>query len=149
MILTTLTDCERYVSLHPLFKTLFDYLKSHDLQQMPLGRIDILGDDLFINNSEPECIKAEDQVLEVHRRYIDVHLLLTGEETVGWLPLADCKAEHKPYDADSDYGLYADQPSTYFTLRPGMMLLVWPEDPHAPIIGQGKIRKAIAKVKVS
>ncbi len=149
MILTTLQDCGRYESLHPLFKTLFDYLKSHDLLQMPLGRIDILGDDLFINNSEPEGLKAEDQVLEVHRRYIDVHLLLTGEETVGWLPLADCKAEHKPYDAEGDYGLYADRPSTYFTLKPGMMLLVWPEDPHAPIIGQGKFRKAIAKIKVS
>lgn len=149
MILTTLQDCGRYESLHPLFKTLFDYLKSHDLLQMPLGRIDILGDDLFINNSEPEGLKAEDQVLEVHRRYIDVHLLLTGEETVGWLPLADCKTVHKAYDAEGDYGLYADRPSTYFTLNPGMMLLVWPEDPHAPIIGQGKFRKAIAKIKVS
>ena len=149
MILTTLQDCGRYESLHPLFKTLFDYLKSHDLLQMPLGRIDILGNDLFINNSEPEGIRAEDQVLEVHRRYIDVHLLLTGEETVGWLPLADCKAEHKPYDAEGDYGLYADRSSTYFTLSPGMMLVVWPEDPHAPIIGQGKFRKAIAKIKVS
>ena len=96
MILSTLQDCGRFEVLHPLFKKAFDYVKSHNLLDAPLGRIEVEGDALFINNSNPECVKAEKQVLEVHRKYIDIHVLLEGEETVGWKSLSDCRNETKP-----------------------------------------------------
>ena len=32
--------------------------------------------------------------------------------------------------------------------EPGQFVIVYPEDPHAPVIGSGKIRKLIAKVKL-
>ncbi len=148
MLLTTLQDSKRIESLHPLFARLFDYVKTHDLLNMPIGRIELDGDNLFINNVEAQCVSAEQQVLEVHREYIDVHILLQGEETIGWKPLADCTNETKPYDAESECALYTESASTYLTLKPGQCLIVWPEEPHAPIIGQGKIRKAIAKVRI-
>ena len=44
--------------------------------------------------------------------------------------------------------LYADRPSTYVTLSPGQWLMAWPEDAHAPVIGNGRIRKLIAKVRL-
>ncbi len=148
MLLTTIQDSKRIECLHPLFTRLFDYVKTHDLLNMPTGRIELDGDNLFINNAEPQCVSAEEQVLEVHRAYIDVHILLQGEETVGWKPLADCTNETKAYDEESECALYTEPASTYFTMKPGQCLIVWPEDPHAPIIGSGKIRKAIAKVKI-
>ena len=37
----------------------------------------------------------------------------------------------------------------YVTVRPGEFLIVYPEDAHAPIIGRGKLRKLIAKVKLT
>lgn len=148
MILSTLQDCGRFEVLHPLFKKAFDYVKSHNLLDAPLGRIEVEGDALFINNSNPECVKVEKQVLEVHRKYIDIHVLLEGEETVGWKPLSDCRNETKPYNEDEDCALYDEQAATYFKMQPGQILIVWPEDAHAPVIGEGKIRKLIIKVKI-
>lgn len=148
MILSTLQDCGRFEVLHPLFKKAFDYVKSHNLLDAPLGRIEVEGDALFINNSNPECVKAEKQALEVHRKYIDIHVLLEGEETVGWKPLSDCRNETKPYNEDEDCALYDEQAATYFKMQPGQILIVWPEDAHAPVIGEGKIRKLIIKVKI-
>lgn len=148
MILSTLQDCGRFEVLHPLFKKAFDYVKSHNLLDAPLGRIEVEGDVLFINNSNPECVKVEKQVLEVHRKYIDIHVLLEGEETVGWKPLLDCRNETKPYNEDEDCALYDEQAATYFKMQPGQILIVWPEDAHAPVIGEGKIRKLIIKVKI-
>lgn len=148
----TVSDIEnsfRYETLHPLFGRLFEYVRTHDLLHAPLGRIDIDGDRLFINNAEPECVRAENQVLEVHRDYIDVHFLLAGEETIGWKALADVTNAVKAYDAAADCALYDERPAGYVTLRPGQFMIVWPEDPHAPIIGSGRIRKAIAKVRVN
>lgn len=148
MIVTNLNNTERIESLHPLFKKLFDYVKTHDILNTPCGRIDIDGDNLYINNVNPECIPAEKQVLEVHRDYIDVQILLQGKETIGWKALEDSKEEVKPYEKESDCALYSDTPTTWIHLVPGQLAIFFPEDAHAPVIGEGKIRKMIAKVKL-
>lgn len=148
MIVTNLNNTERIETLHPLFKKLFDYVKTHDILNTPCGRIDIDGDNLYINNVNPECIPAEKQVLEVHRDYIDVQILLQGKETIGWKALEDSKTEIKPYEKEGDCALYSDTPTTWIHLVPGQMAIFFPEDAHAPVIGEGKIRKMIAKVKL-
>ena len=114
----------------------------------PCGKIELEGDELFINNVNPECVSADKQVLEVHREYIDIHVLLDGEEFIGWKPLCDVVDEQKSYSSSDDCALYGDAFSTPIKLSPGQFLIVWPEDAHAPIIGKGKIRKLIIKVKI-
>ncbi len=148
MIVTTLSDSQRIESLHPLFKTLFDYVKSHDLLNAPTGRIEIDGDRLFINNVLTEGVEKEKQVLEVHHKYIDVHILLEGNEAIGWKPMDEIQNITKPYDEEGDCLLSDDQPTVMVDMKPGYALIVWPEDPHAPVIGNGKIRKLIAKVLI-
>lgn len=148
MIVSNLQNSRRVESLHPLFKTLFDYVKTHDLLHAEPGRIEIKGDDLFINNVNPECVERDKQVLEVHRDYIDVHILLEGAETIGWKAIEDLTSETKPYEKEGDCALYSDTPTTFVDLLPGQFAIVFPEDPHAPVIGRGKIRKLIAKVKM-
>lgn len=148
MIVSNLQNSQRVEGLHPLFKPLFDYVKSHDLLHTELGRIEIKGDELFINNVNPECVAAEKQVLEVHRAYIDVHILLEGAERIGWKAIEDLTSETKPYEEEGDCALYSDVPTAFVDLLPGQFMIVYPEDPHAPVIGQGKIRKLIAKVKL-
>ncbi|WP_291594647.1 YhcH/YjgK/YiaL family protein [Bacteroides sp.] len=148
MIVSNLKNSERIEGLHPLFKVLFDYVKSHDLLHADLGRIEIDGERLFINNVNPECVAAEKQVLELHHDYIDVHILLEGAERIGWKALEDLQKETKAYSKEEDCALYSDIPTTYVDLLPGQFAIVYPEDPHAPIIGNGKIRKLIAKVRI-
>ena len=148
MIVSNLQNSQRIESLHPLFKTLFDYVKTHDLLHAELGRIEIDGERLYINNVNPECVAPEKQVLELHRDYIDVHILLEGTETIGWKALEDLQNEVKAYSEEEECALYSDVPTAYVNLLPGQFLIVYPEDPHAPIIGQGRIRKLIAKVMV-
>lgn len=149
MILTTLADSGRIEPLHPLFKRFFDYVKEHDLLHAPLGRIEVDGDRLFINNVEADLTDAATQPLEAHREYIDVHVVLDGEEHFGWRPLADCAAVRQSYDPAADCALYADRPSSWLTLRPGQAAIVFPEDPHAPVVGEGRVRKLIGKIKLA
>ena len=148
MIVSNLQNSERIESLHPLFKQLFDYVKTHDLLHTECGRIELEGDDLFINNVNPTCVSASDQVLEVHRDYIDVHILLEGKERIGWKALEDVTDLKQAYQKEGDCALYSDTPTSFVDLLPGQFLIVFPEDPHAPVIGEGKIRKLIGKVKI-
>lgn len=148
MIVSNLQNSERIESLHPLFKQLFDYVKTHDLLYTECGRIELAGDDLFINNVNPTCVSASDQVLEVHRDYIDVHILLEGKERIGWKAIEDVTDLKQAYQKEGDCALYSDTPTSFVDLLPGQFLIVFPEDPHAPVIGEGKIRKLIGKVKI-
>lgn len=148
MIVSNLQNSERIESLHPLFKQLFDYVKTHDLLHTECGRIELAGDDLFINNVNPTCVSASDQVLEVHRDYIDVHILLEGKERIGWKAIEDVTDLKQAYQKEGDCALYSDTPTSFVDLLPGQFLIVFPEDPHAPIIGEGKIRKLIGKVRL-
>lgn len=148
MIIGKLENSSRIEPLHPLFKRLFDYVKQHDLLTRELGRITIEGDDLFINNVNPECVSQEGQMLELHRDYIDVHILLSGKERIGWKPIEDLQFQIKAYEKDGDCALYTDKPTTFVDMNPGEFVIVYPEDPHAPVIGEGKIRKLIAKVRL-
>lgn len=149
MILGNLCEWQRYAPLHPAFEKLFKFVLEHDLSEFPLERIVLDGDSLFINMAEPDLKTAESQKLEIHREYIDVHFPLKGEEICGWTPTANLKtASESPFNEKDDFALYAELAQTYFKAVPGQFYIMYPEDAHAPIVGQGKIKKAIAKVRL-
>lgn len=146
MIIADLQDTASIEAMHPSFKNLFDYIKSHNLIEMPLGRITLDNDALFINNDAPTLRPADEQTIEVHRRYIDVHIPLDHDEVIGWKATRHCTELLSDYDKKRDRMFYNDRPSTYLTLHPGEVCICYPEDGHAPIIGCGTMRKAVAKV---
>lgn len=149
MIIASLKNTARVEHLHPLFKQLFDYMRSHDLSQVTAGRLTLSGDDLYINVADATLRSETEQKLEVHRKYIDVHFPLSGDERIGWRELQTLSCESDaPFDETNDFALYAAPASVYFTLHAGELCIVYPEDAHAPIIGKGTLRKAIAKVRI-
>lgn len=149
MYIGKLTHTSRIEMLHPAFKALFEFVKQHDFNNLPLGKIELDGENLFIMNLDmPQGAEITTQPLEMHRKYIDVHILLDGTEKIGWKPIEDISAYTQDYDADGDCALSDDKPQFFVDMRPGDICIVYPEDPHAPAVGNGRIRKLIGKVKM-
>ena len=148
MIIAKLTDHRRYEPLHPLFKELFDYVLSTDFTDKAAGRITLRGDDLFINLDEPALVDRQKQRLEVHRKYIDIHMPLTCDEGFGWSHISSLSQPDAPFNQERDFAFYTAPVEKWFTLRPGEFCIVFPEDAHAPIVGQGTMRKLVAKIKL-
>jgi len=123
-------------------------LGKHDLLSEGLGKIVIDGDNVFINNIKVDGVSADSQVLEMHKKYIDVHILLEGKETIGIKSLNKIVSFSKVYDESDDYMLSEEMADCYVEMIPGDILICFPEDAHAPAISDGVIRKAIAKVKI-
>ena len=48
MILGKISDSARIEALHPALQRLFEFVKTHDLMQLPLGRNEIDGDRLYM-----------------------------------------------------------------------------------------------------
>ena len=146
MYIGTLKNAEQVYKMHPGFKTLFDYVATHDFNAMPLGRVEIDGDKVYAVNVDTDGTPRENQPLEMHRRYIDVHIALADGETIGWKPIEDIEVYTQPYQEQGDCALSSDEADVYIPIKKGQFVIVYPEDPHAPAIGSGKIRKIIGKV---
>ena len=147
MILDALKNKEQYVSLHPRFKTVFDFIDTHDLAAMECGRHDIDGDNIFVMVQELDLRPNEEARLELHRKYIDIQLLLRGDEEVfGWSEKKDCLTAVADFDAEKDIQLFTDVPQCFYTVREGQFSILFPEDGHAPMLGKGKVKKCIFKI---
>ena len=49
MVIDTLENLEKYVSLNHLFKDVVAFIKAHDLNILETGKYEIKGTDLFVN----------------------------------------------------------------------------------------------------
>jgi YhcH/YjgK/YiaL family protein len=148
MILSALSQSDRYAALHPLFQRAFDYIRDTDLFAMEPGRYKIAGDDL-IAIVEKVTAKTKDMAkLEAHRKYIDIQLVLEGDETMGWKPLADCLNPISEHSMEKDIRFFHDAPASYVPVPPDHFCIFFPEDAHAPLVGNGTIRKVIFKIAV-
>ena len=91
----------------------------------------------------------DEQPLEAHDRHIDIQLLLSGRERIGWRSRSICHDISIPYDTEKDILFFRERPTSFVDLLPGDFVILYPEDAHAPMIGDGsEIRKIIIKIKL-
>lgn len=148
MILDSLKNTENIESLHPLFKQAFDYLKNTDFSTMEDGKYIIKNDELIVNIASLVGKDKKEGVIETHKKYIDIQMPILGVEKIGWKSAFELQEESSPYDEEKDIAFYVDRPTAFTKIYPGQFAIYFPEDGHAPGIGQGNIRKVIVKIKV-
>lgn len=148
MIIDYIKNSFRYEKINPYFKEAFDYIKQSDLDKIVAGKT-VLKENSLIVNCNLSKLKTKDEArLEAHNRYIDIQLPISCEEIFGWKSRNNCKNILVPMDFEKDIEFYDEKPSTYFTIQAGEFAIFFPEDAHAPQIGQGFIKKIIIKILV-
>lgn len=149
MIIDTLQNAPRYFSVHPLFAKAFEFIGQTDLANAPDGKSDI-GEGLkaIFSNKAGTTAEASVAKFECHNEHIDIQLCINGVETIGWKPREKCVTENGGYNPEKDVQLYHEQPDIYFQLTNGQFAIFFPEDVHAPMIGEGVIKKLVLKVKI-
>lgn len=150
MIIDSLKSADTYSSLHPLFARAFEYLRGLDLNTIEDGKYDIDGDNLRAIVSNKNGMTAEESVskFECHDKHIDIQVCIRGVEKMGWKSRKDCKEQKGEYNPDKDVVFYSDAPDMYFELRDNQFVIFYPDDVHAPMIGEGPIKKLVIKVKI-
>jgi len=147
MILDTLAHADRYAALNPRFQAAFDFLRRTDLAALPVGRVDIDGP-LYAMVAKGPGRTPMDALMETHDRYIDIHHVLSGCETIGWKARTDLGPTTEEPDPRTDVAFYRDKPEAWTTLAPGMIAIHFPEDAHMPMLSGGEIHKVVVKVPV-
>ncbi|MDD2425761.1 MAG: YhcH/YjgK/YiaL family protein [Bacteroidales bacterium] len=150
MIVDSVKGFERYIHLHPKFIILHKFLTTNNLEVMMPGEYPVKGadrNDVYCKISEGDAKGMEIPPLEVHDSYIDIHILLKGNETIGHRDRSRCNGENIPYDSEKDIAFLEEMPENFVNLSPGNIAIVFPYDAHAPLIGEGSVKKAVIKVK--
>lgn len=146
MVIDRLENIEKYASLNPLFAQAIDFLKSHDLNALEIGKTE-LSKDLLVNVAQTKPKAKEDAKLETHRNFIDIQIPLSGTEVMGYTAAADCMPADAPYNEEKDITFFEGLAESYIAVKPGMFAIFFPQDGHAPGITPDGVKKVIVKVK--
>jgi len=149
MIIDTIQNASKYFSVHPLFEKAFAYIQETNLENTPDGKSDIAEGLKAIFNKAPGKTKENSLAkFECHDKNIDIQLCIKGTETIAWKPRENCISPNGDYNAEKDVRFYYDAPDMFFQLTNGQFAVFFPDDVHAPMIGEGEINKLVIKVKI-
>lgn len=149
MIIDTLSNAEAYCNLHPLFAKAFQFLKENPANDLEDGTIQLEeGLKLIISTKKGKTKEESLQKFECHNQFIDIQFCAKGVEKIGWKPREKCTHPKGEYSPEKDVLFYEDIPDTYFQLTDHQFAIFFPEDVHAPMIGDEIIKKLVFKVKI-
>ena len=157
MIIDTLSNAQKYFCLHPLFSKAFEHIRLIDLEKIEPGNYEIVpgipgwdGDQLraLVFNKKGMTLTESASKFECHNKHIDIQLCVKGKEQIGWSPRESCFQPDGEFNTEKDFLFYKDTPDMYFQLTDNQFAIFFPEDVHAPLIGDGIIKKLVIKVRI-
>lgn len=145
-----LSSAKKYFCIHPLFAQAFEYIHSQGLGEIEAGKYAIDGDNIIaiVYNNTGRTIEEASSSFECHDKHIDIQFCIKGKEKIGWKPRGTCAQQKGEYNPEGDVVFYNDTPDMYFQLTGNQFAIFFPEDVHAPMIGEENIKKVVIKVKV-
>ncbi len=149
MVTDRLAAAGLYRCLSPRIAAAVDYVSATDFSAIADGRYDIDGDSIFALVQRYVSKPRSEGRWEAHRKYIDLQLVVSGAEQIGYVSIDQLTAE--PYDDERDLTWLAGTAGQWITVPAGHFMLLWPGDAHMPQIQVGSsmdVMKVVVKIAV-
>ncbi|MCD7879053.1 MAG: YhcH/YjgK/YiaL family protein [Candidatus Gastranaerophilales bacterium] len=147
MIIDVLSESDKYILLNKEFKFVFDYIKQNDLKNMECGIHELKGKEIYFNLQEYKTKPI--QKLEAHKKYIDIQVVITGEEYMGYTNISNTSIIEE-YNEEKDVMFLSGTPDKIKTDNKSF-LIFYPEDAHMPALSikePQNVKKAIFKILI-
>ena len=118
-----------------------------------LGEYSAFGGAVKFKITESVTASAERRKFECHRKYIDIHCVLSGEQIIEWSPLCAFK-EPQNYDSAADIIFFEESISRQeikLSATARDIAVFYPEDCHKPLCMieyPQPIKTCIVKIKI-
>ncbi|MDM3467364.1 N-acetylneuraminate anomerase [Citrobacter sp. Cb041] len=138
--------------LHPVLQQALTLAVAANPQEKTPGRYELQGDNIFMNVMQFATQSPEQKKAELHREYIDIQVLLSGEERI-LFGMTDSARQCEEMHVEDDYqlcSLIADEQA--MVLKPGRFVIFMPGEPHKPgcvVKAPMDIKKVVIKVRAS
>src|SRR5690554_5582170 len=110
MIVDHWKNLRAYRAIHPLLDEAAAALDERDWLTIDDGRYELKGERLVAMAARTPQRPSATPQLEYHERYVDLQIVLAGEDRMGWAPRSVCRSPSVAYDAGRDVGFFADDP---------------------------------------
>ena len=151
MIYAKNADALAYRGIHPNLDLALEHITPEFLAALRDNqRVELKGDLVYCTRFTYETIPQEESFFEAHRRYLDIHIMVEGEERVDVNRPEDLTLT----EAQEGNDFYAYQGESWHSavLRPGAFLVVFPGDAHrikVQVDGPRTVSKAVFKVCIA
>lgn len=158
MIVTNLKQIHGQINLTPNFQKAIDFLENTDLSDLPEGRVEIDGKQVYgiVSRYRTRPLGDDFAEIEGHIRYADIHYLISGEEAIGWVFVEDSLTGHT-YNDEKD--IWKEKVPlanlTWIKLSPGQLGVFYRTDAHADVhapqnaLGeQISVKKIVVKIAI-
>ncbi|NPV87604.1 MAG: YhcH/YjgK/YiaL family protein [Anaerolineae bacterium] len=151
MIVCKLDELGWQMRLDQNMQKALQFLQRDDLGILPNGRIEIDGESVYARILEYETIPLEQLNFEAHKKYIDIHFVVAGKETIGYIHVGKL-ADRQEYNIQKDTFHASPANSeeiTWIILSPGEAAVFYPTDAHAPkgvAVSPCVLKKIVLKV---
>ncbi|EEC3243708.1 TPA: DUF386 domain-containing protein [Salmonella enterica] len=136
--------------LHPVLQEALTLAVAARPQEKTPGRYALQGDNIFMNVMQFTTQNPAQKKAELHQQYIDIQVLLSGEERI-LFGMNDSARQCEEMHVEDDYQLcsqIADEQA--MVLKPGRFVIFMPGEPHKPgcVVGEPmEIKKVVVKVR--
>ena len=149
MICGNIKIAKDYSSINKNFIKAFEFLRSNNLNELSLGKHEIEGEKIFALVQEYTTQKEEEKKWESHEKYIDIQLIIEGQEVMGYVPISDLIIE-EDLRPEQDMIFYKETlKGCNIKFSNDEYAIFFPEDGHKPgcaFNDCSKIRKIVVKV---
>lgn len=153
MIVDTISNAKQYKGIHQGIDRILEAVQAYTAENYPSDRIQLDGDNLFMNFSQYETHPQEGALTEAHEQYIDVMYMVEGSETIYVKPVERLQNITQEYDPAIEALLAeTDEDATAVRLEAGSFIVLFPQDAHAPgcyADGKKHVKKIIGKVRIT
>lgn len=138
--------------LHPVLLNALMLALDARVQEKPSGSYPLQGETIFMNVMQFSTQPPEQKKAELHAQYIDIQLLLAGEERI-FCGAVGSAQQCDDWHVEEDYQLCdAISCEQVVTMTPGMFAIFMPGEPHKPgcmVDAAQEIKKVVIKVSAS
>jgi YhcH/YjgK/YiaL family protein len=150
MILDIIKNYKHYEKMSPLIAKALQIAAQTDFEKLQDGKYEVDGDKLFYIVQRYKTKSSADKI-EAHRKYIDIQLMVKGEERIGYAPANGLK-QAVEYDGEKEVEFFqVPKNITFLNMTKGYFAIFCPSDAHMPgcqINELGDVIKVVFKVKV-
>jgi len=147
MILDTLDRIGVYSNISPLMDKVREFLGTTDLSTLEPGKIELQGEDIFVNVNFQEARTRSQSPIEAHMEYIDIQIPISSDEEIGFISEAFLLNALVPYSKAKDVAFFPGMCDTYLNVKKGMFAVFLPGEGHAPAITEYGVMKLIIKIR--
>lgn len=148
MIIDLFKNNSFYNNINHLFIDAFNFLKKKDLLTLEIGDYEINKDIIFAKVREYETQNKNKARWEAHKKYIDLHYVVSGTEYIGYAQANEMQKIN--YIKEKDQQVLGGI-GEFYKLKCGYFSILYPHEAHMPAVFLDKpeyVKKIIIKIKI-